>query len=138
MGIGGAYSIDKDYRVPYNSWWPEEEVSESLVDSTRGLKVDYVLSHETIERDFLYRDMKAKPIASSMHSRVLVGKILENVEPASLFHGHWHIFYERMEKLSSGQPLRVIGLGDNMSALKEHRIYLKIRTGEVSQKPFRT
>jgi hypothetical protein len=27
MFIGGAESIDKDYRIPGLSWWPDEEVS---------------------------------------------------------------------------------------------------------------
>jgi len=30
MFIGGAFSIDWQYRVPDHSWWPDEEVSDSM------------------------------------------------------------------------------------------------------------
>jgi hypothetical protein len=49
--FGGAYSIDKNYRVPYVSWWPEELPSEAdyhaalnkLIET--NYKMDYVLTH---------------------------------------------------------------------------------------------
>ena len=49
--IGGAVSIDKIYRVPYSSWWPEEEITYHDIDNAIwnlekvNNKVDYVITH---------------------------------------------------------------------------------------------
>lgn len=53
VAIGGAYSIDKAWRVEGQSWWPDEQPSPEIkarVESTLerlGWKVDIVLSHTT-------------------------------------------------------------------------------------------
>ena len=49
--LGGAVSIDKMYRTPYVSWWPEEEITYHDVDNALSNlgkvdnKVDYVITH---------------------------------------------------------------------------------------------
>ncbi len=49
--IGGAVSIDKIYRIPYISWWSEEEINYHDVDNAINNlnkvdnKVDYVITH---------------------------------------------------------------------------------------------
>lgn len=49
--MGGADSIDKQYRVPYKSWWPEEMPSnEEYATAIANLEksnfsVDYILTH---------------------------------------------------------------------------------------------
>ena len=49
--IGGAHSIDKMYRVPYISWWPEEDITYHDIDNALenlkkfNNKVDYVITH---------------------------------------------------------------------------------------------
>ena len=49
--IGGAVSIDKMYRTPYVSWWPEEEITTRDIDNAlcnlekANHKVDYVITH---------------------------------------------------------------------------------------------
>ena len=49
--IGGAVSIDKIYRTPYLSWWPEEEITYHDIDNALNNlekvnnKVDYVITH---------------------------------------------------------------------------------------------
>lgn len=54
IAIGGAYSIDKEYRLLRGSgWWPDEQPSAAIKDqvesvlSGRGWQVDIVLSHTT-------------------------------------------------------------------------------------------
>lgn len=50
--LGGAASIDKENRLPYISWWPEEvpsgaEMREAMANlETHNWKVDYILTHE--------------------------------------------------------------------------------------------
>ena len=49
--LGGACSIDKLYRTPYLSWWPEEEITNQDIDNALcnlekvNNKVDYVITH---------------------------------------------------------------------------------------------
>ena len=52
--IGGAYSIDKFYRLAYGyGWWPDEQSSSAIKEKVervldeRAWKVDAVLSHTT-------------------------------------------------------------------------------------------
>ena len=63
--IGGAISIDKAYRTPYISWWPEEEITFHDIDNALANlvkvnnKVDYVITHcadtETVIDAFGFR-----------------------------------------------------------------------------------
>ena len=49
--LGGACSIDKMYRTPHISWWPQEEINIRNIDNAItnlekvGNKVDYVITH---------------------------------------------------------------------------------------------
>ena len=49
--MGGATSVDKEYRIPYSSWWPQELPDERNFEEARtkldsvGWKVDYVITH---------------------------------------------------------------------------------------------
>ena len=49
--IGGAVSIDKMYRKPYVSWWPEEKITIHDIDNAlcnlekANNKVDFVVTH---------------------------------------------------------------------------------------------
>ena len=63
--VGGAVSIDKMYRTPYVSWWPEEEITHHDVDNALcnlgkvNNKVDYVITHccdtHTVVKAFGFR-----------------------------------------------------------------------------------
>ena len=47
LGIGGAYSVDKDARVPYVDWWPNEMPDEDDVERAVEVgPVDIVVAHE--------------------------------------------------------------------------------------------
>ena len=66
--IGGAVSLDKMYRTPYVSWWPEEEITYHDIDNALSNlekvnnKVDYVITHccdtrTTLEEFHFRRDV---------------------------------------------------------------------------------
>ena len=47
LGIGGAYSVDKDVRVAYVDWWPNEMPDEDDIQRAVDVgEVDIVLAHE--------------------------------------------------------------------------------------------
>lgn len=51
LAIGGAFSVDKNYRIQNISWWSDEEINNAEITNTfenlvkYGNKVDYVLTH---------------------------------------------------------------------------------------------
>ncbi len=63
--LGGACSIDKMYRTPHISWWPEEEINKHDIDNAIANlekinnKVDYVITHcsdtKTVLKAFSFR-----------------------------------------------------------------------------------
>jgi hypothetical protein len=56
--LGGAWSIDKDWRVPGESWWPEEELSYEQLDRAYQLyvksKPQIVATHEAPSKAAFY------------------------------------------------------------------------------------
>lgn len=63
--LGGACSIDKMYRTPHISWWPEEEINKHDIDNAIANlekvnnKVDYVITHcvdtKTVMKYFYFK-----------------------------------------------------------------------------------
>jgi hypothetical protein len=56
--LGGAWSIDKDWRVPGKSWWPDEELSYADLDKAYQLyvksKPQIVATHEAPSKAAFY------------------------------------------------------------------------------------
>lgn len=42
--MGGAYSIDKAYRIPMYSWFPQEEVSHEDLENLPEVDIDIIIS----------------------------------------------------------------------------------------------
>ena len=89
--IGGAVSIDKMFRTPYKSWWPEEVITNHDIDNALNNlakvnnKVDYVITHcsdtKTVKKAFGYR-------TDICTERLLF--IDEVVDYKHWFFGHYH------------------------------------------------
>ena len=106
LAIGGAYSVDKSYRLERNyGWWADEQPSdeikhfvESQIDKVK--RVDYVLSHTC---PFKYEPREAflnfidQSTVDDSTERWL-DKIEETLEYKLWFCGHWHID-KRIDKM---------------------------------------
>ena len=89
--MGGAVSIDKIYRTPYISWWPEEEITYRDIDNAisnlnkHNNKVDYVITHccdtKTVMKAFGFR----RDICTDQLT--FIDKV---VEYKQWFFGHYH------------------------------------------------
>ncbi len=89
--LGGACSIDKMYRTPYLSWWPEEEITYHDIDNAIANlekvdnKVDYVITHccdtHTVIKAFGFR----RDVCSDQLT--FIDKV---VEYKHWFFGHYH------------------------------------------------
>lgn len=92
--MGGATSIDKAYRTPYLSWWPEENIAEDdIVNGLDNLKkvgfyVDYVLTHcgpsSVVEKMFDFKPDKDTAILEKF----------DNL----LFYSHWFFGHYHFDK----------------------------------------
>ena len=99
LTIGGAYSVDKSYRIERNyGWWADEQPSEEIkryvesqIDKVK--RVDYVLSHTC---PFKYEPREAflncidQSTVDDSTERWL-DMIEEKLEYKLWFCGHWHI-----------------------------------------------
>ena len=97
--IGGACSIDKMYRKPHLSWWPQEEINNHDIDNAVANlekvnnKVDYVITHccdtSTIMKAFGFR----RDICTDQ--LMFIDKL---VDYKHWFFGHYHFDRKISEK----------------------------------------
>lgn len=96
--IGGAYSVDKYYRMArgYN-WWPDEQPSESIKSfveqQIHNKQIDIVLSH-TCPQKYVPVECFLPGIEQSTvdkSTEIWLDKIENAVDYRAWFCGHWHI-----------------------------------------------
>jgi predicted phosphohydrolase len=98
MFVGGAYSIDQDWRTPGVSWWDDEELSYSelldMIDIYDREKPDMMVTHEVPEslmetifsadgRSFTKFDIPSR-------TRNAFDNMLAIHRPKLWIFGHWH------------------------------------------------
>jgi predicted phosphodiesterase len=93
LGVGGAYSIDKELRGPGIDWFPEELLSDEeyqriVADPDQ---VDICVFHDAPRGAPL--PLELLPIFKAAWNRELLGKIAAHVRPALILHAHYHCFY---------------------------------------------
>ena len=107
LAFGGAYSIDKDWRTPHVSWFPQELPTWKQVDEVLDNPdpVDIMFSHDSpVWPVGLHSNYKTD--AMSEYSRQAIRAIVNHVNPTLLYHGHYHHPWKGMYNST-----RVVGLG---------------------------
>jgi hypothetical protein len=117
--LGGAVSVDRLSRWPYQSWWPQEEITAddltALETNTTadGGTLDVLFTHDTT--NFVHlpsrRAWPAEVLADATASRELIDTALVRLRPTLLVHGHWHMRYRATAEIPGHPPVRVEGLG---------------------------
>ncbi len=99
--IGGAYSIDKYYRLKNNlNWFKNEQLTnkekKDIINKCTGEKVDYILSHtcpyKYIPREAFLPGIDERLVDNSMED--FLDKIEEIVSYDKWYCGHYHISKE--------------------------------------------
>lgn len=88
--VGGAYSIDGYKRTFGKDKWPNEEISNSDVYTSIGVKADIIISHdcpETVDIDD-YLENKRDPMTYG--HRMKLQSIVDEIKPQYVIHGHYH------------------------------------------------
>ena len=95
--IGGAYSVDKNYRIIYGyQWFKDEQLSENeketILNKYKGKEVDIILSH-TCPRKYEPTEVFMSGIDQSKVDKSMedfLDKIEENVKYSKWYCGHYH------------------------------------------------
>jgi len=94
MSLGGAYSVDKDNRVPYLSWWPEEEITYGDINrSLDGPKVDVLLTHDMPSDQEAVVALGFQMLPGGDANRRAVSAVMYELQPKLVAHGHMHQRY---------------------------------------------
>ena len=100
MSFGGAASLDREFRTPDVTWWPEEAPTDADVNhAIAGGPVAVLLTHEAINGGT--REVECilagnplgwpwEAMAYSLESRERVTRVWKAVQPEVLAHGHLH------------------------------------------------
>lgn len=102
--MGGGYSVDKEYRVPGRTWWPEEMPSRAeYEEAERNLKaaeweVDYVVTH-CCAYEVLLKLLNFVPFKMMMdEENQFFSRIEKKLKYEHWFCGHYHIDHEPDKK----------------------------------------
>ena len=89
--FGGALSIDKAFRIPYFSWWEEEEATPEQIAYAKanlqkhGNSVDYILTH-TMPEKVISQYFEYIPDKTSE----FLNEVLDTTNYQAWFCGHFH------------------------------------------------
>lgn len=91
--LGGAFSIDREYRTEGKDWWSNEEPTPIEAESLmRGGRLDILICHDApagvpvVSEMALKSDLKSK----AEKTRSLLSQVVDALAPAQVFCGHWH------------------------------------------------
>lgn len=128
MFMGGAYSIDKAYRHPGISWWPQEMIRQSdimrALENAEGKKIDVMFTHDTPPSEFVDQWLKSQGYKIDPYStanREALGHVVDSVRPQHLYHGHYHWRYDAPYTTPDGWVTEVHGLGANIQPVTFRR-----------------
>lgn len=125
LAMGGAHSVDRPYRVPGVSWWPEEAVtSRQVYAAAEPGFCDVLISHDCPDGVVIPGiDDRTTPapfppaeLERSDEHRKLLRVLTAAVQPSVIWHGHYHAAYQQVADLGYG-PVTVNGLDCDGSSL---------------------
>ena len=121
--LGGALSIDQEFRIPGRSWWKEEYWSAeeeanlySLLDKNKDF--DYVLSHTGPESINYKLFGKLYSVSDKFYDKVAVmnDSVDSRIDCRGWFCGHWHqdeAYYDADKKRSYEYLYKEVKLLEN-------------------------
>ena len=101
MGLGGAHSVDRQWRTPGVDWFPEETLTygQAFEAATVPQDIDIMVTHDcpsSVEIPGIAGNpygFPAEEIALAEKHRELLGFVVGNLKPKILVHGHYHVNY---------------------------------------------
>lgn len=106
-GLGGAFSIDYQYRTEGKDWWINEEpTSNDLQGLVNGGPLDLLLTHDApsgivLESAF---ELPDNIVARATRTRDLLAAAVVSTRPSIVFCGHWHQRTSGLINAGAGEP----------------------------------
>lgn len=130
VSLGGANSIDREWREPNRTWWKEESITlGDIYKTVEGGQADIMFAHDCaygVQIPLNHRDSgwTAAGLAYAQESRMMLRAAVDIVQPKLFMHGHYHVFYNTLNVLNDGNAdyeTQFVGLNmddhDNSNAL---------------------
>lgn len=102
MTVGGAVSVDREWRKPHESWWEQEQITDvqmqGIINNARARRergkpeVDYLFTHDCHPHTPFKN--RLKPDFDSVVHRDKIKAIVDEVRPRMWWHGHMHERYD--------------------------------------------
>jgi Icc-related predicted phosphoesterase len=137
IGLGGAYSIDKDWRLEQEQligedrilWWEEELISpDEEARTIAAAPADLMFCHDApTEQAALLTFAGFKNDPASTANNAVVQRAMEAISPAVLFHGHFH----RAKATVASNGTMVVGLGDNRTKNTSWDVVNTVKDGSM-------
>ena len=104
MGLGGAHSVDRQWRRDGVEWFREETLTygQAFEAATTPHDIDIMITHDCptgVEIPGIAGNPHGFPkeeIALAEKHRDLLGYVVDNLQPKILVHGHYHVSYSDM------------------------------------------
>jgi len=93
MFMGGAYSIDKEWRTLGIDWFPEEEITQKDLMELPDINVDIFITH-TCPSELVYDLIKRYPEKGFEPSNQALSALWKIYKPDLWYFGHWHQYGE--------------------------------------------
>lgn len=145
--LGGAHSVDRQWRKEDVSWWPEEWVSDSELETfAAGGPVDVLFMHDSPEgAPNMIVDSGINPMGfpledlnlANMHRKRLA-QVVNPTSPALIMHGHYHKYMVgTYTPAGASRSCDVIGLDEGSTGYTSKFIYvLDVVNFEPPKEPF--
>ncbi|HEX6682975.1 MAG TPA: metallophosphoesterase, partial [Candidatus Limnocylindrales bacterium] len=125
VALGGAHSVDRQWREPGISWWREETITPQQEKRAieRGL-VDVLIAHDCPTGVVVPGvDDRSEPAPFPELELLLAGahrdvlrRVVDAVQPRAIWHGHYHVAYGRSVDFGYGR-VAVTGLDCDATTL---------------------
>lgn len=137
MALGGAYSPNRRPETEGQRWWVREVLSEDdAARAVRGGHVDVLIAHDCPDGTGILEGMgnshiDAGHLAAAGEHRAVLGSVVDAVQPALMFHGHYHRRLDSLRPLASGGLTQVSGLSSDREGLAGNWVVLDAVTNRV-------
>lgn len=108
--IGGAFSIDRTYRIPQKTWFIEETIQQKDILNLPDMKIDMIISH-TAPREFVV--INDKDEFAKDPSRDALSYVLNKYNPELWNFSHWHKYMNGKYHRTHWTCLDMAGVGKN-------------------------
>ena len=133
--LGGANSIDANYRVQGISWWPEESITDADLERLGNQPADILLGHDA-PLQVRSLDSQLNPMAWTEHEvryanagRAMFHRAFLQVKPALSVSGHYHCHVNETRTFRTPDGSfrsRIVVLDNNGSATKVSQAILDV------------